>query len=180
MAGTQTATTANPLDEVWGAVANAANEPVTVLITETASANFSIDGTNSAAAPTFPPSSVTSPGRTKIAVGISVPVGFLLICLSLALAFRRFRKHKRGKTKRSNDETPGTAKEEDQAPYFQQKGELDAHGNSKFELGAEQRQYELEGDTDIHEMPTNADVEELGGRGRVQLRGAEHSRELKA
>lgn len=103
-----------------------------------------------------------------------------MICLCLALAIRKYRKNKRNKIQSSDNETPATPTEEDQAPYLQPKGELDAHGNSKFELGAEHRQYELEGDTEIHEMPTAANTEELSGRGRTELKGAEHSSELGA
>lgn len=68
--------------------------------------------------------------------------------------------------------------EDGQPPYLQQKGELDTHGNSKFELGAEHRQYEMEGDTEIHEMPTVANTEELSGLSRTELRGIKYSSEL--
>ncbi|KAL9036527.1 MAG: hypothetical protein Q9180_004249, partial [Flavoplaca navasiana] len=121
-----------------------------------------------------------SPRQKKIALGVGISVGSVLIALCLVLLLRRYRRNKRSKIISSDDKGPSTPKEEDQPPYLQPKGELDAHGNSKFELSAEQRQYELEGDTEIHEMPTGANTGELSGRGRIELKGAEHSQELKA
>ncbi|KAL8873549.1 MAG: hypothetical protein Q9198_007009 [Flavoplaca austrocitrina] len=139
------------------------------------------NGSNIAEAPTGSPTTGMSPRQKKIALGAGISVGSVLIALCLVLLLRRYRRNKRSKIISSNDKDPSTPKEEDQPPYLQPKGELDAHGNSKFELSAEQRQYELEGHTEIHEMPTGANTGELsGGCGRIELRGAEHSQELKA
>ena len=141
---------------------------------------LSTNVSNIAEAPTGSPTTGMSPQQKKIALGVGISVGSVLIALCLVLLLRRYRRNKRSKIISSDDKDPSTPKEEDQPPYLQPKGELDAHGNSKFELSAEQRQYELEGDTEIHEMPTGTNTKELNGCVRIELRGAEYSQELKA
>ncbi|KAL8765142.1 MAG: hypothetical protein Q9209_007690 [Squamulea sp. 1 TL-2023] len=124
------------------------------------------------AAPTGPSVPGPTPTRMRIALGVGLSLGSLMICLSLALALRRYRKNKR-LIHSSNDEDPAIPVD-DQQPYLQLKGELDAHGNSKFELDAGQAQYEL-GATEVHEMSTGDN-----SYGRRELRGEEHSTELRA
>ena len=108
----------------------------------------------------------------RIALGVGLSLGSLLICLSLALALRRYRKNKR-LIHSSNDEDPAIPVD-DHPPYLQPKGELDAHENSKFELDARQAQYEL-GATEVHEMSTGDNT-----YGRRELTGKDHSTELRA
>ncbi|KAI4271509.1 MAG: hypothetical protein LQ337_005953, partial [Flavoplaca oasis] len=141
---------------------------------------LSTNASNIAEAPTGSPTTGMKLRQKKIALGVGISVGSVLIALGPVLLLRRYRRNKRSKINSSDDQDPSTPQEEDQPPYLQPKGELDAHGNSKFELSAEQRQYELEGDTEIYEMPTGADTGELSGCGRIELRGAEHSQELEA
>ncbi|KAL8979196.1 MAG: hypothetical protein Q9205_005410, partial [Flavoplaca limonia] len=148
--------------------------------TAEAPTGLSTNVSNIAEAPTGSPSTGMSPRQKKIALGVGISVGSVLIALCLVLLLRRYRRNKRSKIISSDEKDPSLPKEEDQPPYLQPKGELDAHGNSKFELSAEQRQYELEGDIEIYEMPTGANTGELSGCGRIELRGAEHSQELKA
>lgn len=124
------------------------------------------------AAPTGMPAPRSTSTQTRIALGVGLSLGSVLICLSLVLALRRYRKTKR-LVHSSNDEDPAIPGD-DRPPYLQPKGELDAHGNSKFELDAGQRRYEL-GATEVHEMETG-DVT----HGRRELRGEEHSSEMTA
>ncbi|KAL8857728.1 MAG: hypothetical protein Q9178_005763 [Gyalolechia marmorata] len=124
------------------------------------------------AAPTGPSVQGSNPTRMRIALGVGLSLGSLLICLSLALALRRYRKNQR-LIHSSNDEDPAIPVE-DHPPYLQPKGELDAHENSKFELDAGQVQCEL-GATEVHEMSTGDNT-----YGRRELRGEEHSTELRA
>ncbi|KAL8834463.1 MAG: hypothetical protein Q9176_007487 [Flavoplaca citrina] len=178
-----------------GEYGNTALIPVSDLLSETAlvpipgqpigtrnstASGLSTNVSNIAEAPTGSPSTGMSPRQKKIALGVGISVGSVLIALCLVLLLRRYRRNKRSKIISSDDKDPSLPKEEDQPPYLQPKGELDAHGNSKFELSAEQRQYELEGDIEIYEMPTGANTGELSGCGRIELRGAEYSQELKA
>ncbi|KAL9626036.1 MAG: hypothetical protein Q9204_007634, partial [Flavoplaca sp. TL-2023a] len=122
--------------------------------TAEAPTGLSTNGSNIAEAPTGSPTTGMSSRQKKIALGVGISVGSVLIALCLVLLLKRYRRNKRSKIISSDDKDPSAPKEEGQPPYLQPKGELDAHGNSKFELSAEQRQYELEGDTEIHEMPT--------------------------
>ncbi|KAL8635897.1 MAG: hypothetical protein Q9226_009309 [Calogaya cf. arnoldii] len=174
-----------PVDYQWmsSTVAAQATMPGNITTSKT-SANLTRTGmlntTSTAAFPTSSPTSRAIPRRTRIALGVGLSLGSLLICLGLALSIIRYRKNKRKLLHSSNDESPTPPMGENQPPYLQQKGELDAQGNSKFELGAEQRQYELEGETEVYEMPTVANTGEPSGRGLIELRGAEHSSELRA
>lgn len=86
---------------------------------------------------------------------------------SLVFGIRRYRR-KRSATDSSNNRNP-----EQDPPYLQQKGELDASGNTVYEIDGQERQHELEGGTEIHEMATNFD-------GRIELSCEEHSSELRA
>ncbi|KAI4218214.1 MAG: hypothetical protein L6R36_009075 [Xanthoria steineri] len=119
--------------------------------------------TTSAASPPRPPTSGTPPRRTRIALGVSLPILAVLTCLCLALGIRKHRHNKRRHFQSSGGEITATPVDDSQTPYLQPKGELDAHENSKLELDAEQRQYELEGDTEVHELPTDTDTRELSG-----------------
>ncbi|KAL9036405.1 MAG: hypothetical protein Q9180_004319 [Flavoplaca navasiana] len=142
--------------------------------------DLSINAFNIAEAPIGSPTTGTSPWPTGTALAVGLSVGSVLIALCLVLLLWRYRRNKRSKIISSNDKDPSITVDEDRQPYLQRKGELDAHENSKFELSAEQRQYELEGDTEIHEMPTGANARELSGCGRTELRGEEHSKEMVA
>lgn len=73
--------------------------------------------------------------RIRIALGVGISVGSISICLGLALALKRYRRNKRSKIVSRSEEDSSSPKNEDQAPYLQPEGELDAHGNNKFELG---------------------------------------------
>lgn len=119
--------------------------------------------TSSAAVPPNSPIPGTTPRRIRIALGVSLPILAVLICLCLALGIRKHRHNKRQEIQSSENGITATPVNDSQTPYLQPKCELDTHGNSKLELDAEQRQYELEGDTEIHELPTVANAGELDG-----------------
>ncbi|KAL8977962.1 MAG: hypothetical protein Q9205_006347, partial [Flavoplaca limonia] len=98
---------------------------------------------------TIPIASPTTPTpkqsqRIRIAVGINVSIGALLIISCLAIGIRRYRKNKR-------IQTPVIPRLEHQ-PYLQQKGELDADGNTVYEKDGMERRHELDPDNEIHEM----------------------------
>ncbi|KAL8993683.1 MAG: hypothetical protein Q9169_006160 [Polycauliona sp. 2 TL-2023] len=156
----------------------AASNSVSTNFTRTSALNTNTNGI--AAVPTGSTEPERNPRRIRIALGVGLSVGSVLICLCLALVIRRYRRDKMKRSISSDNKSPTIAVEEDQAPYLQHKGELDAQGNSKHELAAEQKRYGLEGDIEIHEMPSPANIGELGGSGRTELRSAEHSQELKA
>ena len=112
-----------------------------------------------------------SPPRTRIALGVSIPIGSILILLSLVFGIRRYRSKRHHTTISSSGRTA-----EQDPPYLQQKGELDAIGNTVFEMDGRDRRHELEPDAEIHEMPTRR----CGYDGRTELRGEEHASELRA
>lgn len=109
--------------------------------------------------------------RTKITLGSSIPIVTILCCAAIFLAIKRYRGNKRQRQL----EVKLPSSEEDQ-PYLQQKGELSAEEKHKFELEGHQRQTELDGSNEIHEMPDI--LEELMNRHRQELRGEEHCKEL--
>ncbi|KAI4186238.1 MAG: hypothetical protein LQ346_005739 [Caloplaca aetnensis] len=114
--------------------------------------------------------------RTRIAVGVAVPIATIIISALTILAIIRYRKNKR-KTQSTSGKPESPT--EDQ-PYLQQKGELDAEERRRFELDAEQKKYELEGDNDIHELPTATDSCARTRLDRQELRGEEHCKDLRA
>ncbi len=63
-------------------------------------------------------------------------------------------------------------------PYFQQKGELEAEEKRKYELHAEERRYELAEDNQLREMSTTDSPYEMSTQRTQELRGEEHSGEL--
>lgn len=80
---------------------------------------------------------------------------------------------KRYRIRKSKDVSKhGTELPEDDHLYLQREAELEAEELKKFELHAEQRQFEVEGDNDICEMSTSANTH------RLELRGEEHSKQL--
>ena len=131
----------------------------------------------------FPPNSASgsdhtntpiAPGisqRVKIAIGCSVSVAGLISFLVLALWIYRYRKAKQQRQPSLKSASP-----EDDQPYLQRKGELEAEEKHRYELSNEQRQNELDGDNEIHEMPADRD----GIPRRQELRGEEHCKELGA
>lgn len=62
--------------------------------------------------------------------------------------------------------------------YLQQKAELEAEQKRKSELEAEERRYELDGESRIHEIPDESSHGLSSSHLRQELRGEEHSREL--
>ncbi|KAL8917751.1 MAG: hypothetical protein Q9172_005700 [Xanthocarpia lactea] len=140
--------------------------PTVTISTLLAAAN----ATNQALIPTASPSSSGLSGRTKAALGVSIPLATLVI---IALAVLGIVKHR--KRKSLNPSSEPSAPSEDVQPYLQQKGELEAEERREYELHAENKQYELEGDNEIQEMSTSANDLALN---RSELRGEEHCKEL--
>ncbi|KAL8896444.1 MAG: hypothetical protein Q9207_007701 [Kuettlingeria erythrocarpa] len=114
--------------------------------------------------------------QTKIAVGVASPIIIILISALTFLGIIHYRKNKRRAQSISAKPESST---EDQ-PYLQQKGELDAEERRRFELDAEQKKYELEGDNDIHELPTTSNSCARTRLDRHEVRGEEQCKELRA
>lgn len=104
----------------------------------------------------------------KSTLASTLSVVFVLLIFLTVVAIRSYRRNKLKKLQRQ-----GLNSSEKDHLYFQRKGELEADERRKFELHAEQRQNELEGENEIREMSTSADVP------RSELRGEEHCRELR-
>ncbi|KAL8993684.1 MAG: hypothetical protein Q9169_006161 [Polycauliona sp. 2 TL-2023] len=103
--------------------------------------------------------------RIPIALGVGTPIGVFLFLIALVFGIRRHRKNKR-----STLPSPKGNASEENIPYLQKKGELDAFGNALYELDAVEPRCELEGDTEIKEMSTAVNVD-----GRRELYGRRNS-----
>lgn len=104
----------------------------------------------------------------KSTLASTLSVVFVLLIFLSVLAIRLYRKSKSKKTRGQDIDSL----EKDHL-YFQRKGELEAEERRKFELHANKREHELEGEIEIREMSTSANVP------RSELRGEEHCRELR-
>lgn len=126
------------------------------------------------ATPTYPPIRPELSIRTKIGLGVGVPIAAIATLTCVVLAISHYRKSKRNK----HPDLSPTSSEGEEQPYLQQKGELDAEERRRFELEAGRRQYELDGDNnEIHEMPSAFDGQ-LSHQRRQELRGEEHCKEM--
>lgn len=117
------------------------------------------------------PSTSLSP-PTKIGIGTGVSTASTIIPFLALRDFLRYRKRKTG----DRAEKQETTSEEHQ-PYFQQKGELEAEEQRKYELEAAERRFELE-ENMINEMPTLEIDNDRPAHRRQELQGEEHCKEL--
>ena len=111
--------------------------------------------------------------QTKIGIGIAIPVAVTALLLLLVPLWRRSRK-----TKESNGLKEEHAIPEDNQPYLQQKAELEAEEKERHELEAEEKRYEMDGETRIHEISDESSHSWPSSYVMQELRGEEHSREL--
>lgn len=123
------------------------------------------------------PLTMTSRPKATLSAGAKIGIAFgalgvTLILISLAI----FRYLRRRKSNKEADDRPNPP--ENDQPYFQQKGELEAKDVVKFELHAESRQTELDGEREIHEMPSLEASHDEQASHRQELRGEEHCKEL--
>ena len=73
------------------------------------------------------------------------------------------------------------ASEGDNQPFLQQKAELEAEERRKYELEARQKIHEMDGSTEIIEIPAGTQEHRLAVmRSRQELTGGEYSQELDA
>jgi len=103
-------------------------------------------------------------------------LGSVFVVAGLAFSIHKtlqYRKRKVNGQKQDAD----TSSEENR-PYLQQKGELEADEKRKYELHAEERRYELADDSQIREMSTTDSPYEMSSQRTQELRGEDHSREL--
>ena len=111
--------------------------------------------------------------QAKIGIGITVPVVVTSLVLLALLFWRRSRR-----IKERNAVTGHRTPPEDMQPYLQQKAELEAEEKRKHELALNERRYELNGETTIHEISDGNGDGFPTSHVRQELGGEEHSREL--
>lgn len=114
------------------------------------------------------------PVATQVAVGVSVPLIVLAVCIAMGLFIRHHRRNR----ERNRDTLSNLSPETGQL-YLQRKAELEATDQAKFELDGVSRRLELEGDNEIHEIPTSIDNLAMSRWQSHELRGEEHSKELR-
>ncbi|KAL9600006.1 MAG: hypothetical protein Q9219_003475 [cf. Caloplaca sp. 3 TL-2023] len=123
-----------------------------------------------------PPTSSEPEGQISVGAKIGFGIAGLVLLLIIALAAILWKLRRRKRRSQNKSQTEGLTVNEE-SPYFQQKGELEATANTRLELHDEERREELDGD-EIHELPVTRDgLGEQPGR-RNELRGEEHSKEL--
>ena len=97
--------------------------------------------------------------------------------LAFAFGGRQCLQYRRRRLKLKNDASEHKDVSNDRQPYFQSKGKLDAEERRKYELQAEERQFELE-ENEIRELSTTDDSKaEKAPRGQ-QRKGEEHYIEM--
>ncbi|KAL8717646.1 MAG: hypothetical protein Q9225_005135 [Loekoesia sp. 1 TL-2023] len=121
----------------------------------------------------------------KDALGVSMAITAILICTLVVLGTKRYQKSKRDRL--SNDQRVLESERDQRVlelegdqPYSQQRGELEVEKKRTLELNAERRQYEGEGNNEIHEISATAETDEQKNLDRYELSGGEHCKELTA
>ncbi|KAI4221880.1 MAG: hypothetical protein LQ349_007739, partial [Xanthoria aureola] len=129
-----------PLVGVLLGVAGSFTRIVIQADTKAFSGTLTVDSTSASSAETGKSSSTnegpSSPTRTRIAIGVSIPIGLTLITSSLVFGIRRYRSKSHHTINPSDEKTA-----EQDPPYLQQKGELDASGNTVFEIDGRERRH---------------------------------------
>lgn len=126
--------------------------PTDTVITLTSTTSPSPASNNSSQSPTISPAAENlSSGfttRDKAAIGVVIPVvAIISFALGMIFYLRRHRKRKRSQSGRRTNET------EENQPYLQQKGELEAEEKRRLELEAVEVRYEMDGGDNSKEMP---------------------------
>ena len=135
-----------------------------------------ISGSNSSSTQSFSTQSPGSHGKEiEIAIGVAIPVAFLVLVSLGFFAYRRWRIHKKLKEVNAMSPKQGSL-HEDRQPYLQQKAELEAEEKRKHELEARERRYEMDNEGERYELPVGEQGVVI--RTRQELRGEEHSKEL--
>ena len=119
---------------------------------------------------------------TKIGIGVGVPFA-ALIPIPLAAFMWRKRRLRSAAIAAGEQANTGdrTASGPDSQPYLQQKAELEAEERRRHELEARQKVHELDGATEIIEIPAGKHEHRIAVmRSRQELTGGEHSQELDA
>lgn len=119
----------------------------------------SVDGSlqPSSAAPTIPLASTSSVYAThphldkqaEVSIGVAVPIAALGMLSLAILLWRRSRTSSKANGMIGEEEAS-----EGNQPYLQRKAELEGEEKWKFELDAVERRHELDGENEIHEVPT--------------------------
>ncbi|KAL8669456.1 MAG: hypothetical protein Q9168_005952 [Polycauliona sp. 1 TL-2023] len=108
----------------------------------------------------------------KLAIGLAVFFTLLVMIGVLVLGIvKRRRRHR-------NDVDQEPFQSQDDQPYLQHKGELEAHERAKYELHGESAQAELDGEATIYEMTAGEDDQHWRNDCALELRGDEHCKEL--
>ena len=104
---------------------------------------------------------------------MAVPLAVIVLAALALFGGLKYRNRRKEKAMKEEQESS-----EDNQPYLQRKGELDAEEKIKYELQAEERRYELGDESETREMSTTKDHDSITALSRQELRGEEHSREL--
>lgn len=149
------------------------------------------DIANSTTSPTPHSSSTTRPivssrldERAKIGMDIAAFFALLILILSVAFIWHRRRLRSAAITAKKqgeaeNKQEGASTSEGNNQPYLQQKAELEAEERQRHELEAQQKIYELDGETGVNEIPAGTYEHRLAVmRSRQELTGGEHCQEL--
>lgn len=129
-------------------------------------------------APSASVPSPTSAGKTRETIGVaaSVPATILAIVTLLIIIWRRRRRRKAFREHTAADDQ----KVNEHQPYLQRKAELEDEERRKHEFEARERRFELEGETELSEIPAGRDGPWLPPPFTQELRGEEHAKEMDA
>ncbi len=128
--------------------------------------------------PTIPPSSTASAPKKSFNITADIGMGLGSVFLVVIIAFYIWKLLQYRKPKLNGRRQDADTPSDENRPYLQQKGELEADEKRKYELQAEDRRYELADDNQIREMSTTDSPYEMSTQRTQELRGEEHSREL--
>ena len=125
------------------------------------------------------PTATNSKTKKTLAVGGKIVIGLAVLwpIITGLASLRLLHRRRKAKNASGAQSTPS----QNEQPYLQQKGELEAEERMRFELYSESVRPELEGENEIHEICIGAASGKAGYQGsicRPELRGDEHSKEL--
>ena len=126
------------------------------------------------------PTAANSKTKKTLAVGGKIATGLavlwpLLIITGLA-SLKLLHHRRRAKKALGTQATPS----QNEQPYLQQKGELEAEEQTRYELHSDSVRPEVGGENEIHEIGVGTASGKAGYQGsvyRAELRGEEHSKE---
>ena len=157
-------------------------EPTQTFLAPTSPLSASTLATSTAATPTVRVAKSTMGTKTKLGVGILIPIAFMV---SLSVAVYLWRRHR--KTHMKSEKGKKEAEDKEQSLYFQQKPQLEDTNRGR-ELESRELPFEMDEEAEIREMRGSLGGQELLGSSerkgatnpgvRHELAGEEFAREL--